>query len=105
MESLLDEAMRLRRFSGIAFRGEDFDRRCWVIGTALDVWEIIEAYRDLGSTERFLAESDLTERHLRVALAYAEEYPEEIDALIAENRRPLEDLRRQYPTIDVLGLS
>jgi uncharacterized protein (DUF433 family) len=103
LESLADEAMRVRRFPGLAFRGSDWDRRPWVIGTALDVWEIIEALRDYGTPKRVIAESDLTEAQLNVALAYYGEFRAEIDTAIEENRRSLEELRREYPTIDVLG--
>lgn len=103
LESLADEALRARRFPGIAFRGSDWNRRPWVIGTALDVWEVIDALHDFDTPERLLAESDLTETQLHVAKAYYEEFREEIDRAIAENRRSLEELHREYPTIDVLG--
>ncbi len=103
LESLADEALRARRFPGIAFRGEDWNRRPWVIGTALDVWEIAAALQDFGTPERLLAESDLTEAQLHVAMAYRDEFAEEVDGAIAENRRSLEELHRTYPTIDVLG--
>jgi uncharacterized protein (DUF433 family) len=103
LESLADEAMRVRRFPGLAFRGSDWDRRPWVIGTALDVWEVIDALRAYGTPERLLAESDLTEAQLKVALAYYGEFGAEIDAAIEENRRSLDELRGEYPTIDVLG--
>ncbi len=105
LESLADEALRTRRYPGIAFRGSDWERRAWVIGTALDVWEVIEALGDFGTPEALLAESEVTEAQLRVAHAYYEEFAEEIDAIIAENRRPLQELRREYPTIAVLGES
>ena len=59
VEALTEEAARMRRFPGIAFRGPDGSRDAWVIGTALDVWQIIEAYRDFGSIERMLAEPAL----------------------------------------------
>ena len=39
-------------FPGVAFRGADWERRAWVIGTALDVWEIVEAFDDIGSVAR-----------------------------------------------------
>ncbi|HTR89797.1 MAG TPA: DUF433 domain-containing protein [Solirubrobacteraceae bacterium] len=103
LESLADEALRARRFPGIAFRGSDWNRRPWIIGTALDVWEVVDALRDFGTPERLLAESDLTETQLHVAVAYYEEFREEIDSAIAENRRSLEELHREYPTIDVLA--
>ena len=59
IESLADEAARCRRFPGIAFRGADWSRRPWVIGTALDVWQIVDAYRDFDSVERMVAETCL----------------------------------------------
>jgi hypothetical protein len=37
-----EEALRTRRPPGIALRGSDWNRRPWVIGTALDVWEIVD---------------------------------------------------------------
>lgn len=104
LERLADEALRCRRFPGIAFRGDDWDRRAWVIGTGLDVWQIIEAFRDFQSSDKFLAETDIEERQLEVALAYSREYPEEIDEAIAENRPPIDDLRGRHPSVAVLGL-
>ncbi|HEX2016363.1 MAG TPA: DUF433 domain-containing protein [Solirubrobacteraceae bacterium] len=97
--------MRARRYPGLAFRGSDWNRRPWVIGTALDVWEIVDALRDFGTPDQLLAESDLTEGQVSVALAYYDEFRDEIDRAIAENRRSLDELRREFPTIDVLGES
>src|SRR5438309_4637201 len=102
IEALADEAMRCRRFPGIAFRGSDWDRRAWVIGTALDVWEIVEVFKDYGEIEPMVAEGQLTERQVKLALAYYSEYSEEVDAALGENRRSLEELHEQYPTIDVI---
>jgi hypothetical protein len=101
VEALTEEAARMRRFPGIGFRGPEGSREAWVIGTALDVWQGVEAYRDFGSAERMLAETDLSERQVRLALAYADAYPDEIDQALAENRRPLEELRQLYPFIHV----
>lgn len=72
-----------------------------MIGTAFDVWQIVEAYRDLGSAERMLAETDLSERQLRLALAYADAYHDEIEQALAENRRPVEEFRQLYPFIRI----
>jgi uncharacterized protein (DUF433 family) len=101
VEALAEEALKARRFPGIAFRGVDWDRRAWVIGTALDVWEIVAAYQDFDSVEAMTKKTDLTERQIRLALAYYAQFPAEIDEALARNRRTLEELRRQYPTIDV----
>lgn len=101
VETLADEALRMRLFPGIAFRGADWERRPWVIGTALDVWQIVEAYRDVGSVERMAGERSASERQIRLSLDYYKRFPEEIDAAIAENRRPIEQLEQEYPFIAV----
>ena len=105
VELLTEEAARMRRFPGIAFRGHDADRRAWVIGTGLDVWQIVDAYRDFQSVQVMATETDLTERQIALALAYAEHYPDEIEAAISENHRPLSELRQLYPTFVVEHVS
>lgn len=97
VEALAEEAARMRRFPGIAFRGEDADREAWVVGTGLDVWEVIEMLQDYGSAERLVRETRLDARAVELAQAYYASYPQEIDAAIAENRRPLAELRELYP--------
>ena len=104
VEALAEEALRTRRFPGIAFRGSDWNRRPWVIGTALDVWEIVAASRSYGTPSEMADATDLTEPQIRLALAYYSEFPEEVDAAIAENERPLAELQRQYPTIDTVAV-
>jgi hypothetical protein len=99
VEALAEEAARQRRFPGIAFHGPDYDRRAWLRGTGLEVWEVIEAYHDVGSLEALQAISDLPERPLRLALTYYEHYPAEIDAVIATNQQSDEELHRLFPTI------
>jgi hypothetical protein len=101
VEALADEALRMRSFPGIAFRGLDWERRAWVIGTALDVWQIVDAYRAIGSVERAVEGGAVSERQIRLALAYHERFPEEINAAIAENRRALESLQEEFPSIAV----
>ncbi len=101
VEALAGEALRTRLFPGIAFRGTDWDRRAWVIGTALDVWQIVDAHRDIESVERMVAGGSANERSIRLALAYYGRFPLEIDAAIAENRRPIEQLQTEFPFIAV----
>jgi Ribbon-helix-helix protein, copG family len=103
LEALASEALRMRLFPGVAFRGADWERRAWVIGTALDVWQIVEAYRDIGSVEPMAAGGAASERQIRLALAYYERFPDEIDAAIAGDRRPLDQLRDEHPFIAVSG--
>ena len=96
VEELTEEAAKTRLHPGIAFRGKP--RRAWVIGSGLDVWEIVElehSYQD----DDLLRESHplVTRRHLRSARAYAQQFPDEIESLLAENQRPLVELRTLYP--------
>jgi hypothetical protein len=102
VEGLAEEALRTRRFPGIAFRGSDWNRRAWVIGTALDVWEIVAASRSYDTPDEMGAATDLAEPQIRLALAYYSEFPDEIDGMIVENERPLAELQLRYPTIDTI---
>src|SRR6266511_3460996 len=96
------EAKRIRRFPGIAFRGEDSRRRPWVIGTGLDVWEIVEMLQDYGSAAALIKGHEfIDERQARLAQAYYDAYPAEIDEAIAENRRPIEERLELYPWIEL----
>jgi hypothetical protein len=97
VEELAEEAAKMRLHPGIGFRGRP--RRAWVIGSGLDKWEIIDLLRSYGEDKELvlLEHPLLTQRHLRTARAYAEHFPEEIEALIEENRRPLAELRELYP--------
>ncbi len=97
VEELAEEAAKTRLHPGIAFRGRP--RRAWVIGSGLDVWEIIDLLRSYGGDEALLQASHplLSDRHLRAARAYAERFPDEIEPLLEENRRPLDELWELYP--------
>jgi len=101
VSAFTEETARIRRFPGIGFRGDDAARRAWVIGSGLDVWELIQMLEDFGSAERLLAESHVTERHVRLALVYRDAYLEEIADAVAENRRSAEELKALYPFIGI----
>jgi len=102
VEELTEESARMRRFPGIGFRDEHPRRRPWVIGTGLDVWELIDLLESYGSAEAVVEDFPLvTERHIRLAATYRDAYPEEIDEAIAENRRPADELQRLYPFVQL----
>lgn len=104
VEALAEEAATTRRFAGLAFRGDDWDRRPWVIGTGLDVWEIVDMLRSFDDdVDRLVADNELERRHVELALAYHREHTEEIEAAIAENRRPVEELQELYPFVRLAG--
>jgi hypothetical protein len=97
VEKLTEEAAKARLFPGVAFRGTP--RRAWVIGTGLDVWEILELLRSYAGDERQLraAHPLIGERHLRLARAYGERFPNEVAASIEDGTRPMDELRHLYP--------
>lgn len=101
VEELAEEAAKTRLHPGIGFRGRP--RRAWVIGSGLDVWEMVELLRSYEGEERQLLTDHplIAERHIRAARAYAEQFGEEIEALVEENRRPLSELRALYPFLQV----
>jgi len=91
----------MRLFPGIGYRGTP--RRAWVIGSGLDVWELVDLLRSYeGDAEKLRGNHPLvSDRHLRLARAYAERFPEEIEALLEANRRPLDELRALYPFLEI----
>lgn len=100
LESLAEESIRTRRFPGIGFRGSESNRRAWVTGSGFDVWEVIQAHQDLGR-ERLFDDTPLSERQLDLALAYYQEYPQEIDEAVEENRQPPEYWMEHYPGLGI----
>ncbi|MFI4978247.1 MAG: hypothetical protein ACHQC8_06190 [Solirubrobacterales bacterium] len=99
VEELAEEAAKTRLHPGIAFRGRP--RRAWVIGSGLDIWQIVELMRSYQDDEESLRADHplVSERHLRVAQAYAERFGEEVEALIEQNHPPLQELLELYPFI------
>lgn len=82
----------------IELRGPDHDKRAWVAGTGLDVWEMIQDYRAMGR-ERFLEETETPEEALDLALAYYVSHLEEVDRTITENQRTPEEWGELYPHV------
>jgi uncharacterized protein (DUF433 family) len=102
VEALASEALKARRFPGIAFRGDDWDRRAWMMGTSFDVWQIVRAYQDVRSIDGIVRRGILTLSQVRLALAYYKVNSEEIDAFIDRDRRNIDELRATYPNIEVV---
>jgi uncharacterized protein (DUF433 family) len=102
VEAFTEETARTRRFPGIAFRGDDAQRRAWMIGSGLDVWELLQMLEDYGSPEKLVADTHLSLAQVRLAIAYRNAYPEEIDEAVADNRRPLDELKALFPFIEAV---
>lgn len=97
VEELAEEAAKTRLFPGIAFRGSP--RRAWLIGTGLDVWQVIDLSESYGDDLEALSAAHplVAERHIALARAYAARFPDEVGRFLEANRRSLEDLRALYP--------
>jgi hypothetical protein len=98
LEVLAEESIRTRRFPGIGFRGPEHSRRAWVIGTGMDVWEIVELCRGKGRV-RLLSKHSVSERQLNLALSYHKAYPREIDEALEENARAPEEWHEISPSV------
>jgi uncharacterized protein (DUF433 family) len=100
VEELADEAARVRLFPGIGFRGPR-PRRAHVLGSGLDVWQIVELLDEYGEEHRALLDDHplLDDRSLAIASAYAARFPEEIELHVARQQRTVEELRALYPFI------
>jgi hypothetical protein len=83
---LVEEGLRRSEFAFIDFRNSASGRQAYIQGSSLAVWELILLLRSYKGNVSAVA------RHLRWPVAkvaaaanYAESYPEEIDAALAEN--------------------
>ncbi len=69
-----------------------------MIGTGLDVWELVDLYEGKGR-ERLISEHNVSERQLDLALSYYETYPREIDEALEENARAPEEWHEVSPSV------
>ncbi len=100
VEELTSEAAKARLFPGIGFRGRP--RRAWAIGTGLDVWELVDLLDAFdGNARRLCRDYPLvSERAIRIAQAYAGQFPTEIEQFLALQRRTPEELAALYPFVE-----
>ncbi len=97
---MLSEAVKMRRVPGIVFADEPSGRRPWIAGTGLEVFEILDAYRNMGEHRERLRQAFhwLRDDQLQAAFDYAETYPEEVEAWFREaGGWDVEDLWAKYP--------
>lgn len=98
LDQLIVEGVDQRDYPGIIFRGPAHDRRA-ALAAGPDVWEVVARLQDLDGSEEqrigvLAAESDLHPRLIRIALNYAAEHPDEVQARIDRNRAMAERSRR-----------
>ena len=97
---LLREAVRARRAPGIVFVDGATGRRAVVAGSGLEVWEVVQTWKEVGRNyDRLRAAYEwLAEPQLRAALSYYELYGDEVDArLEREARLTAERVQNELP--------
>lgn len=101
LQDLATEAMRCRRFPGIAFKGSPRHRRPFLLGAGVDLWQVVAARGHYDTVEEMATSTGLGEDKIQIALAYCAQYSEEIDREIRENEPSAEEFLDRYPTFSV----
>lgn len=97
LRRVAEEWWAMKEFPAIVFRDGVSGRRA-VLRGGPDIWEVVAVARDYGTDREGFYEHfrDFMEKEaLDQAIAYAERFPERIDAQIAENERIEALLRRR----------
>ncbi len=88
LRAIVREWLALGRYRGLEFRDTAFGRRA-AVRDGPEVWEVVQAAgdarREIGRAEAHF--SWVRREALAEALAYAEEFPADIDRILARNRR------------------
>lgn len=83
-ERYLIEGVAQDEFPQIAFRDGALGRRAILLGTRLDVWQVIETVRNHGnSVELAAGYLDLPAERVRVAVRYAAAHRDEVEEIAA----------------------
>lgn len=78
-ERYLEEGLRLDEHPLIAFRDGAAGRRPGLIGSRLDVWQLVETVKQNGSAEEAAAYLELPVEKVLAAMRYYADYTDEID--------------------------
>jgi uncharacterized protein (DUF433 family) len=78
-ERYLEEGLRLDEHPLIAFRDGAAGRRPGLVGSRLDVWQIVETVKQNGSVEEAAAYLELPIDKVQAAMRYYADYTDEID--------------------------
>jgi hypothetical protein len=98
LDQLIVEGIDQMDYPGVIFRGPAHDRRA-ALAAGPDVWEVVARLQELDGGEeqrisQLAAESDLHPRLIRIALDYAADHPDEVQARIDRNKAMAEHSRR-----------
>jgi hypothetical protein len=98
------EGVKRSRFPAIEFRDGAPGRVAYVTGTRWPVWMVVDLVKDFGgNTAKAAQRMEKPEAIVKMALVYAQTYPEEIAAsLTLHQRRDFEGLKAVSPNLEKL---
>jgi uncharacterized protein (DUF433 family) len=101
---LLEQRLREQEFPGVVIKDTVVGPEAFVEGTRWRVWMVVAWLRSGGGDVEAMAKryEGISPGQIRHALAYAEAFPDEIEAAIAENRISAEELKRVLPDLEVV---
>lgn len=82
-ERYVEEGLRMDEHPGIGFADGPVGRRPVVLGTGLDVWEVVSGLHAAGSVEAMARYLELPVAQVRAAVRYYAAFRAEIDAELA----------------------
>jgi len=102
IKEMLESALRMQRFPGIVFVEGPAGRRAHLAGTGLDVWEVVRLLKEYQTAAKLRENCPrLSSIAIRIAQAYAESYPEEINAFVEMNDQSPRELREKLPWLEI----
>ena len=98
------EGVKRSRFPAIEFRDGSPGRVAYVTGTRWPVWMVVDLVKDLGgNTAKAAKRLEKPEPVVKMALAYAEAYPDEVAvSLTLHAHRDFEGLKAVSPNLEKL---
>lgn len=97
-ERMIEEGVKMRRHPGVVFVERGGGRDAVLAGRPrLSIWQIVQvvrANRTRAGAARWLS---IDEASIDRAMAYAAEYPDEVEQAIRENDEAFERAKRLYP--------
>jgi len=99
---LVEEGLRRTEFALIDFRDSPVGRQAYIQGSTLPVWEVAVLARDYKGDVAAIADHlEWPEAKVAAALNYAEAFPQEIAAALAENDSiTFDDVKCMLPQIE-----
>jgi uncharacterized protein (DUF433 family) len=76
----LTEKAREEEFPGIGFRDHIGGRETYIVGHRVAVWEVVDAFKEIGSIKKVADHFNWPEYRVKCALEYAKTFPAEIAA-------------------------